>query len=66
MSAKPYDNYKMIMVNYANLWLLHSHVASMLDSARLELRELKAHSTLVGACTSYPVLRSDLEVFPLR
>jgi hypothetical protein len=66
MSAKPYDNYKMIMVNYANLWLLHSHVASMFDSARLELRELKAHSTLVGACTSYPVLRSDLEVFPLR
>jgi hypothetical protein len=45
---------------------LHSHVASMLDSARPELRELKAHSTLVGACTSYPVLRSDLGVFPLR
>jgi Fe-S cluster biogenesis protein NfuA len=51
----------MIMVNYADLWLIHSHVAILLDGARLELRELKAHSTLLGACTSCPVLRSDLE-----
>jgi hypothetical protein len=51
----------MIMVNYANLWLIHSHVASLLDSARLEHRELKACSTLLGACTSYQLLRSDLE-----
>jgi hypothetical protein len=35
MSAKPCDNYKMIMINYVNLWLVHSHVASMLDGARL-------------------------------
>jgi type II secretory pathway component PulL len=61
MSAKPCFNYKMIMVNYANLWLIHSHVASLLDSAMLELRELKARSTLLGACTSCPLLRSDLE-----
>jgi hypothetical protein len=61
MSAKPCDNCKMIMVNYADLWLVYSSVASLLDSARLELRELKAHSTLLGACTSCPVLRSDLE-----
>jgi hypothetical protein len=27
----------------------------------LELRELKAHSILLGACTSCPLLRSDLE-----
>jgi hypothetical protein len=33
----------------------------LLDSARLELGELKARSTLLGACTSCPVLRSDLE-----
>jgi hypothetical protein len=51
----------MIMVNYADLWLVHSHVASLLDGARLELRELKARSTLLGACTSCPLLRSDLE-----
>jgi hypothetical protein len=61
MSAKLYDNCKMIMVNYVDLWLVHSHVASLLDGARLELRELKAHSTLLGACTTYPLLRSDLE-----
>jgi hypothetical protein len=61
MSAKPYDSCTMIMVNYVDLWLIHSHVASLLDCARLELRELKAHSTLLGACTSCPLLRSDLE-----
>jgi hypothetical protein len=43
------------------MWLIHSHVASLLDGARLELRELKAHSTLLGACTTCPLLRSDLE-----
>jgi hypothetical protein len=37
MSAKPCDNYKMIMVNYADLWLIHSHIASLPDSAKLEL-----------------------------
>jgi hypothetical protein len=52
----------MTMVNYADLWLIHSHVTGLLESARLELRELKAHSTLLGACTSCPMLRSDLEV----
>jgi hypothetical protein len=62
MSAKPCDNYNMIMVNYADLWLMHSHVAILLDGARLELRELKAHSTLLGVCTTCPLLRSNLEV----
>jgi hypothetical protein len=38
MSAKPCDSCTMIMVNYADLWLMHSHVASLLDGARLELR----------------------------
>jgi hypothetical protein len=28
MSAKPCDNYKMIMVNYADLWLVHTRVTS--------------------------------------
>jgi hypothetical protein len=61
MSVKLCDRCTMIMVNYADLWLIPSHVAGLLDSVRLELRELKAHSTLLGACTSCPVLRSDLE-----
>jgi hypothetical protein len=41
---------------------MHSHAASLLDGARLELRELKTRFTLLGACTSCPLLRSDLEV----
>jgi hypothetical protein len=51
----------MIMVNYADLWLVHSYVASLLDGVRLELKELKAHSTLLGVCITCPLLRSDLE-----
>jgi hypothetical protein len=61
MSVKTCDSCIMIMVNYADLWLIHSYVASLLDGARLELRELKARYTLLGACTSCPSLRSDLE-----
>jgi hypothetical protein len=33
----------------------------LLDSVRLELRRFKARSILLGACTSCPVLKSDLE-----
>jgi hypothetical protein len=66
MSAKPYDNCTIIMVNYADVWLVHSHVASLIDGARLELRELKARSTLFGACTTYPFLRSNLEAFAIE
>jgi hypothetical protein len=61
MSTKSYDNCTMIMVNYADLWLMHSQVASQLDGAKLELRDLKARSLLLGACTSRPLLKSDLE-----
>jgi hypothetical protein len=60
MSVEPCDNRNMILVNYADLWLIHYHVASLLDGARMELRELKAHSTLLSACTTCPLLRSDL------
>jgi hypothetical protein len=62
MSVKPCDNCNMIMVNYTDLYLIHSHVASLLVGDRLKLRELKARSTILGACTSCPLLRSDLEV----
>jgi hypothetical protein len=30
MNAKSCDNCNMIMVNYADLWLVHSHVARIL------------------------------------
>jgi hypothetical protein len=61
MSTKPCDNSKIIMVNYVNLWLMHSQVASQLKGAKLDLRELKVHSSLLDACTSRPLLRSNLE-----
>jgi hypothetical protein len=61
MSVKPCDNCTMIMVNYTDLWHIHSHVASLLDGARLELKELKARSTVLGACITCPLLISDLE-----
>jgi hypothetical protein len=61
MSAKPCKNCKMIMVKYADLWLVHTQVASQLKGAKLKLRELKARSLLLCACTSCPMLRFDLE-----
>jgi hypothetical protein len=61
MNAKPYDRCTMIMVNYMDMWLIHSHVTGLLDSARMELRELKARSILLGACTICLMLRSDLD-----
>jgi hypothetical protein len=47
MSAKLCDNCKMIMVNYADLWLVHTQVVSRLKGAKSELRELKARSMLL-------------------
>jgi hypothetical protein len=41
---------------------MNSHIVSLLDSAMLKLRELKACSTLLGDCTSCPLLRSALDV----
>jgi hypothetical protein len=61
MSAKLCDNCNTMMVNYANLWVIHSQVVSQLKGAKSKLREVKAHSLLLGACTSCPMLRSNLE-----
>jgi hypothetical protein len=61
MSAKLYENCNMIMVNYANLWIVYTQVASQLKGAKLELKELKARSLLLDACTSCSMLKSDLE-----
>jgi hypothetical protein len=35
MSAKPCENYNMIMLNYADLWIVHTQVASHLKGAKL-------------------------------
>jgi hypothetical protein len=57
-SAKPSYSCKMIMVNYVVLWLVHTQVASRLKGAKSKLKELKARSSLLGACSSCPMLRS--------
>jgi hypothetical protein len=57
MSAKPCENCKMIIVYYADLWLVYTQVASQLKGAKLELRELKTRSLLLCACTSCPLLK---------
>jgi hypothetical protein len=49
MSAKPCDNCKMIMVNYVDMWLVHTQVTSQLKGAKSELRELKS-SFLTARC----------------
>jgi hypothetical protein len=66
MSSKLCDKCNMIMINYVDMWLIHSHVASLLDGARLELRELKALSTLLGTCTTCPLLKSNLEAITVE
>jgi hypothetical protein len=38
----------------------------LLDGTRMELKELKAHSTLFGAHTTCPLLRSDLEALTVE
>jgi hypothetical protein len=57
MSAKPCKNCNMIIVNYADLWIVHTQVASQLKGAKLELKELKTfpcyqreHRAKIGGC----------------
>jgi hypothetical protein len=40
---------------------VHAQLASQLKGAKLELKEFKARSSLLAACTSYPMLKSNLE-----
>jgi hypothetical protein len=61
MSAKPCENWNMVMLNYADLCIVHIQVASQLKGAKLDVNELKAHSSLLGAFTSCPMIKSDLD-----
>jgi hypothetical protein len=38
MSAQQCENCNMIMVNYDNLWIVHTHVVRQLKGAKLELK----------------------------
>jgi hypothetical protein len=63
MSAQPCENCNMIIVNYANLMIMRTQVASQFKCAKLELKELIVRSLLLSACTSCPTLKSDLEAY---
>jgi hypothetical protein len=66
MRAQPCKNCNMIMVNYADLWIVHTQVASQLKGAKLELKELKARSLLLGACLECPKLKLELDACSLK
>jgi hypothetical protein len=61
MSDKLCENCKMIMINYVDMWIVHTQAVSQLKGSKLELRELKARSLRLGAYTSCHLLKSDLE-----
>jgi hypothetical protein len=66
MSAQPCKNCNMIMVNYADLWIVHTQIASQLKGAKLELKELKAHSLLLGACLECSKFKLELDARSLK
>jgi hypothetical protein len=66
MSAKPCENCNMIMVNYADLWIVHTQVASQLKGAKLELKELKACSLLLVLVWNIPSLNLSWMHVPSR
>jgi hypothetical protein len=66
MSDQPCENCNMIMMNYANLWIVHTQVASQLKGGKLELKELKTRSLLLGACLECPKLKLGLDARSLK
>jgi hypothetical protein len=45
---------------------VHTQVASHLKGAKLELKELKARSLLLGACLECPKLETELDASSLK
>jgi hypothetical protein len=66
MSAQPCENCNMIMMNYAQLWIVHTQVVSQLKGVKLELKELKARSLLLGACLECPKLKLEFYTHSLK
>jgi hypothetical protein len=66
MSAQPCENCNMIIVNYANLWIMHTQVVIQLKGDKLEHKELKACSLLLGACLECPKLKLELDARSLK
>jgi hypothetical protein len=59
MSAKPYENCNLIMVNYADLWIVHTQVASQLDPDKVRhsvfsSRNPQSDNVSTGHCLVLP------------
>jgi hypothetical protein len=65
MSAQSCENFNMTMVNYVDLLIVHTQVSSQLKGAKLELKELKAHS-LLGAYLECLKLKLELDARSLK
>jgi hypothetical protein len=66
MSAQSCENFNMTMVNYVDLLIVHTQVSSQLKGAKLELKELKAHSLLLGAYLECLKLKLELDARSLK
>jgi hypothetical protein len=66
MSAQSCENFNMTMVNYVDLLIVHTQVSSQLKGAKLELKELKAHSLLLGAYLDCLKLKLELDARSLK
>jgi hypothetical protein len=66
MSAQPCENCNMIMMNYAQLWIVHTQVVSQLKGVKLELKELKARSLLLGAYLECPKVKLEFYTHSLK
>jgi hypothetical protein len=66
MSAQSCENCNMMMVNCADLWIVHTQVASQLKGSKLELKELKTRSLLLGACLECSKLKLELDARSLK
>jgi hypothetical protein len=61
MSDKDCDFCLVVMEDLAKLRVVHVQVASRLESTICELNELKARSSLLGACLKCPKLKLELD-----
>jgi hypothetical protein len=66
MSDKDYDFYLVVMEDLAKLRNVHAQVASQLESTICELDELKARTSLLGACLEYPKFKLELDACSLN
>jgi hypothetical protein len=66
MSDKDCDFCLVVMEDLAKLRNMHAQVASQLESTICELDELKARSSLLGACLECPKFKVELDIRSLN